>query len=54
MDQSLYGDEVLAYHEIAGHSLPQVITAVRTGSESSPPVFFVFAWLTAKLANPTI
>jgi mannosyltransferase len=54
LHQSLYGDEVLAYHEIAGRSLGGVINAVKGGVESSPPLFFVLAWLSAKLGNPTI
>jgi uncharacterized membrane protein len=52
--QSLYGDEVLAYQEIVGHSLAGVIHAVRTGVESSPPLFFVLAWFSAKLGDPTV
>lgn len=54
MDQSLFGDEVLAYREIVGHSLGQVLHSVGTGVESSPPLFFVLAWLSAKLGDPTV
>jgi uncharacterized membrane protein len=54
LHQSLFGDEVLAYREIAGHSLGQTIRAVSHGVESSPPLFFVLAWLSAKLGDPTI
>jgi hypothetical protein len=52
--QSLYGDEVLAYHEIAGHGLVEVVRTVRAGVESSPPLFFVLGWLSAKLGDPTV
>src|SRR5579862_6288361 len=52
--QRLFGDEVLAYWDVVGHSLAGTVAAVRTGVESSPPLFFVFAWLTAKLGDPTV
>lgn len=54
IDQSLFGDEVLAFHEISGHSLRGTVHTVAGGLESSPPLFFVLAWLSAKLGNPTI
>ncbi len=54
LHQSLFGDEVLAYREIAGHSLTGVVHAVRSGVESSPPLFFVLAWISAKLGDPTV
>jgi hypothetical protein len=52
--QSLYGDEVWSYQDIAGHSLLSVISTVHTGAENSPPLFFVLAWASAKLGDPTI
>src|SRR5437588_1842570 len=54
LNQSLFGDEVLAYHEVVGHSLGGVIRGVRTGLESSPPLVFVLAWASARLGDPTI
>jgi Dolichyl-phosphate-mannose-protein mannosyltransferase len=54
MHQSLYGDEVLALHEIVGHTLLGTVRAVRGGAESSPPLFFVLAWISAKLGDPTV
>jgi uncharacterized membrane protein len=54
IDQSLFGDEVLAFHEISGHSLTGTVHAVAGGLESSPPLFFVLGWLSAKLGNPTV
>jgi uncharacterized membrane protein len=54
IDQSLFGDEVLAFHEISGHSLRGTVHTVAGGLESSPPLFFVLAWLSAKLGNPTV
>ena len=52
--QSLFADEVFAYHEVAGHSLTSMIHAVGTGIEVSPPLYFVFAWFSAKLGDPTV
>lgn len=54
LDQSLFGDEVLAYNEVAHHSLGQVLGTVGHGAESSPPLFFMLAWVTAKLGDPTV
>jgi uncharacterized membrane protein len=54
LHQSLFGDEVLAYREIAGHTLGQTISAVSRGVESSPPLFFVLAWFSAKIGDPTV
>lgn len=54
LHQTLFGDEVLAYREIAGHSLSQVVHTVATGFESSPPLFFILAWFSAKLGDPTV
>jgi mannosyltransferase len=54
LHQSLFGDEVLAYNEVVGHSLGTVIRTVNTGSESSPPLFFILAWLASKLGDPSV
>jgi uncharacterized membrane protein len=52
--QSLYGDEVFTYRDILGRSLPQVVATVHTGAENSPPLFFILAYLTAKLGDLTV
>lgn len=52
--QSLFADEVFAYHEVAGHSLTSMIHTVGTGIEVSPPLYFVFAWFAVKLGDPTV
>ena len=52
--QSLYGDEVFTYQDIHGRGFGAVLTTVHTGGENSPPLFFLLAWLTAKLGNPTV
>ena len=54
MHQGLLGDEVLAVQEIVGHTLLGTVRAVRGGVESSPPLFFVLAWMSAKLGDPTV
>jgi hypothetical protein len=52
--QALVGDEVLAYNEVVGRTLSQTFHLVHTGLESSPPLFFVFAWLSVKLGDPSV
>ncbi len=52
--ESLVGDEMYAYAEVHGRSLGGVIDAVRQGGENSPPLFFVLAWLSMKLGDPTV
>lgn len=52
--QSLYGDEVYTYTDIAGKSFKAVLTNVNTGAENSPPLFFLLAYATAKLGNPEV
>jgi mannosyltransferase len=52
--QSLYGDEVYTYQDIYGKSFRAVLTNVNTGAENSPPLFFLFAYATAKLGDPTV
>jgi 4-amino-4-deoxy-L-arabinose transferase-like glycosyltransferase len=51
--QSLVGDEVFTYRDIAGRSFQSVLTNVHTGGENSPPLYFVLAWASAKLGDPT-
>ena len=52
--QSLFADEVIAYREIVGHSLTATIHDVGTGGDLCPPLFFVLAWFSAKLGDPTV
>jgi uncharacterized membrane protein len=54
MRQGLLGDELTTYSEVVGRSLSSVMTSVNTGGENSPPLFFVLAWLCAKLGDPTV
>jgi 4-amino-4-deoxy-L-arabinose transferase-like glycosyltransferase len=52
--QSLVGDEVFTYGDIFGHSFGSVLSTVHVGGENSPPLYFLFAWATAKLGDPTV
>jgi Dolichyl-phosphate-mannose-protein mannosyltransferase len=54
MHQSLFGDEVWTYQDITGRGLLGVIRNVHTGAENSPPLFFVLAWLSAKIGDPSV
>lgn len=52
--QSLLGDEVFTYQDIFGRSFGAVLTTVHSGGENSPPLYFLLAWLSAKLGDPTV
>lgn len=53
-DQSLLGDELFAFAEINGHSLVGVIAAVKDSVEVSPPLYFVLAWASSQIGDPTV
>jgi hypothetical protein len=53
MEQSLLGDELFAFAEIHGRDLPGVIEAIQDGVEVSPPLYFVLAWASAQIGDPT-
>jgi hypothetical protein len=54
LDESLVGDELFTY-ELAGRDgLDDAISGVAGGLEISPPLYFVFAWATAKLGDPHV
>lgn len=52
--QGLFGDETFTFSDIVGKSLAQVIANVHTGAENSPPLFFIFAFASAKLGDPAV
>ncbi len=54
LHQSLWGDEVWTYQDVVGRSLGSVVRTVHTGAENSPPLFFIFAWLSAKVGDPAV
>jgi hypothetical protein len=52
-DQSLIGDELSTYWILHGHSLGEVLSSVRSNDEITPPLYFVFGWLSMKIGpNP--
>jgi hypothetical protein len=53
LGESLFGDELFAYVEVHGHGLRDVVTNVSRGEENSPPLYFVLAWISIKLGDPT-
>src|SRR3954447_3885651 len=54
-DQSLLGDELSSYWVIKGHSFGHMLSILRSDAEITPPLFFVFAWLSSKLgSNPDL
>ncbi|HWE07859.1 MAG TPA: glycosyltransferase family 39 protein [Solirubrobacteraceae bacterium] len=52
--QGLYGDEGFTDGDIFGRSFGSVLSDVHSGGENSPPLFFLLAWATAKLGDPTV
>ncbi|MGI9184448.1 MAG: glycosyltransferase family 39 protein [Solirubrobacteraceae bacterium] len=54
LHQSLGGDELFTYQDIVGHGLRAVISTVHGGGENSPPLFFLLAWVSAKLGDASI
>ncbi len=52
-DQSLLGDELSTYWILHGHSLGDVLSSVRSNDEITPPLYFIFGWLSMKVGpNP--
>jgi hypothetical protein len=54
LHQSLVGDEVFTYQDISGRSFGAVLTTVHEGGENSPPLFFLLAWISAQLGDPSV
>ncbi len=52
MRDSLAGDELFMFNIVHGRSLGQAMSIVRE-TEKTPPLFFIFTWLTVKLGDPT-
>jgi len=50
----LFADELFTLDDVRGRSLPGVVEHVREGFEDNPPLFFVLAWASAKLGDPTV
>jgi hypothetical protein len=54
LHQSLYGDEMWTYSDVVGHGLSAAIHRVNVGVENNPPLYFILAWLSAKLGDPLV
>jgi hypothetical protein len=50
-NSSLFGDEISTYFIVTGHSLGRVVQLVYSNQETSPPLFFILAWVTKGLGN---
>jgi len=53
LGQSLFGDELFTYEIVTKGSLGDVIDGINT-TELNPPLYFVLAWLAAKVGDPLI
>jgi mannosyltransferase len=47
--QSLFADELSTHYMVAGRGLGDVISAVGTDAEITPPLYFVASWLTTQV-----
>jgi hypothetical protein len=56
LNESLFGDEWITFDDVHGRSIGGVIHTIAHGAalEQSPPLFFVLAWATAKIGDPTV
>jgi uncharacterized membrane protein len=52
--QSVFGDELWTYQQVTNRSLTGMLHAIRPPAENAPPLFFILAWASAKLGDPTI
>lgn len=50
--EALVGDEVFLYRIVSGHSLGQALDVVQ-GTEKTPPLGFILAWLASQLGDAT-
>jgi mannosyltransferase len=50
-DDALFGDELSTYFLVRGHGLHHMIGLIHSDQEQTPPLFFVLAWLSAKLGG---
>ncbi len=56
VNESLFGDEWITFDDVRAPTIAGVIRTIAHGSalEQSPPLFFVMAWTTRKLGDPTL
>lgn len=48
---ALFGDELSTYFVVRGHGLQRMVWIIRSEQEQTPPLYFVTAWLAAKLGG---
>lgn len=53
MGESLFGDELYSYAIVTQASPGRLISAMQE-TENNPPLFFLFAWATGKIGDPTV
>ena len=51
LHDSVFADELSTYWILSGRSLSGVVSTVHTDAEITPPLYFVLAWLTTKVAS---
>jgi mannosyltransferase len=54
MSDSLFGDELFAYSEVRVADPLGVVRSVTKSIEVTPPLFFILAWASTKLGDPTV
>jgi 4-amino-4-deoxy-L-arabinose transferase-like glycosyltransferase len=52
--ESLYGDELFTFESSTASTLSGVMHVVNSNVEVTPPLFFVVAWLSQKLGDPSV
>jgi Dolichyl-phosphate-mannose-protein mannosyltransferase len=50
-NSSLFGDEISTYFIVTGHSLGRVLQLVHSNQETTPPLYFILAWVTKGLGS---
>jgi Dolichyl-phosphate-mannose-protein mannosyltransferase len=54
LDESVFGDELFTYEIATRPGFGDMLDGVSGPLEISPPLYFVFAWLAAKLGDPEV
>jgi len=54
LDESVFGDELFTYEIATRPGFGDMLDGVSGPLEISPPLYFVFAWLAAKLGDPAV
>ena len=50
-NSSLFGDEISTYYIVTGDSLGRVLQLVHSNQETSPPLYFILAWIAKGLGH---